>query len=406
MTTTQLTELAHRLATINQFKTNEVGQNRLVYSPTWVEAQRQVIKWGLELGFQVSVDDFGTAYLDMPGTTEPETVIATGSHIDTVAQGGQYDGLYEVLGGLQAIENLVVEFGRPQKTLRLISFSEEEGSRFPDTFTGSKHYTGQQVDLTMKDPAGIQFDDARKQAVIKLMLAGVHHQLPDLPDTFTELHIEQGPRLIDHGLQIGLVTGIVGQRRYTVTVKGIANHAGTTPMNDRADALQHAVDLIVALREQARRLNPDLTFTVGEMHISPNTSNVIPGLVTFTVDCRNSDEAVLDQFERLLQQTVEAPGNPRITSSANRWAKSDVTQLDRQLLESNQAIANQLGFKSIQLASGAGHDSQIMAKHTRTTMIFVPSINGISHAPAENTSQEDLLRGVELLSASLHQQAY
>lgn len=161
MTTTQLTELAHRLATINQFKTNEVGQNRLVYSPTWVEAQRQVIKWGLELGFQVSVDDFGTAYLDMPGTTEPETVIATGSHIDTVAQGGQYDGLYGVLGGLQAIENLVVEFGRPQKTLRLISFSEEEGSRFPDTFTGSKHYTGQQVDLTMKDPAGIQFDDAR-----------------------------------------------------------------------------------------------------------------------------------------------------------------------------------------------------------------------------------------------------
>lgn len=406
MTTTQLKQLAHRLDTINQFKTNEVGQNRLVYSPTWVEAQRQVIKWGFELGFQVSVDDFGTAYLDMSGTTTSKTVIATGSHIDTVAQGGKYDGLYGVLGGLQAIENLVAKFGRPKKTLRLISFNEEEGSRFPDTFTGSKHYTGQRVDLTMKDPAGIQFDDARKHAVAELKLPGVRHELPDLPTSFTELHIEQGPRLIDGGLQIGLVTAIVGQRRYTVTVRGIANHAGTTPMNDRADALQRAVDLIVALRNAASQLKSDLTFTVGEMHVSPNTSNVIPGLVTFTIDCRNNDEAVLDQFEHLIHQIVETPSHAKISSSVNRWAESNVTHLDDQLLENNQQLVDHLGFKSVQLASGAGHDSQIMAKVTRTTMIFVPSINGISHAPEENTSEADLLHGVELLAANLHQQAY
>jgi allantoate deiminase len=250
MTTTQLNQLTHRLNQINDLSKGEVGQNRLVYSPTWIAAQQQIIQWGLDLGFQGTVDDFGTAYLDIPGKTNPEQVIATGSHVDTVKQGGRFDGLYGVLGGLQALERLLDDNGQPSKTLRLISFSEEEGSRFPETFTGSKHYTGQPINLAMRDPDGISFDAARRAAVSKLDRPGVSHNLPALPVTFTELHIEQGPRLIDHHLQIGLVTSIVGQRRFTVTVKGIANHAGTTPMNDRADALQMAVDLISDLRKK------------------------------------------------------------------------------------------------------------------------------------------------------------
>ncbi|MEE8825533.1 allantoate amidohydrolase [Lentilactobacillus sunkii] len=406
MTTTQLNQLAHRIDTINAFSKGEIGQNRLVYSPTWIRAQQQVINWGLQLGFDVTVDDFGTTYMDIPGTVQPDQIIAAGSHIDTVAQGGRFDGLYGVLGGLQAIENLLESFGRPKKTLRLISFSEEEGSRFPDTFTGSKHYTGQPINLAMTDPNGVSFEDARRNAVAKLKITGVKSGRPELPSTFTELHIEQGPRLIDHHLQIGLVTSIVGQRRFTVTVKGIANHAGTTPMDERADALEMAVTLISDLRQQAHQLDKGLTFTVGEMHISPNTSNVIPGLVTFSIDTRHNNEAVLDQFEQIINQVVERSQDTNITNNVNRWAKSDVTHLDDQLLAANQDIANQLDFSSVQLASGAGHDSQIMAKVTRTTMIFVPSINGISHAPEENTSQEDLLRGVELLTESLHQQAY
>ncbi|APR07414.1 M20 family metallo-hydrolase [Lentilactobacillus parabuchneri] len=406
MTTTQLNQLAHRLNQINDLSKGEVGQNRLVYSPTWIAAQQQIIQWGLDLGFQVTVDDFGTAYLDIPGKTNPEQVIATGSHIDTVKQGGRFDGLYGVLGGLEALERLLDADGQPSKTLRLISFSEEEGSRFPETFTGSKHYTGQSINLAMRDPDGISFEAARQAAVSKLDLPGVNHNLPALPVTFTELHIEQGPRLIDHHLQIGLVTSIVGQRRFTVTVKGIANHAGTTPMNDRADALQMAVDLISDLRKNARQVDPQLTFTVGEFHVSPNTSNVIPGRVDFTIDTRHEKETVLDQFEQILHQVVETPRASKITSSVNRWAKSDATQLDQAMLARNQAIADHLGFRSSQLASGAGHDSQIMAQMTRTTMIFVPSINGTSHAPEENTSQADLERGVTLLTESLHQQAY
>ncbi len=255
MTTTQLNQLTHRLETINGLSKGEIGQNRLVYSPTWVSAQQQVIKWGLDLGLQVSVDDFGTTYMDIPGTVHPDQVIAVGSHIDTVAQGGRFDGLYGVLGGLQAIEDLLETAGRPKKTIRLISFSEEEGSRFPDTFTGSKHYTNQKVNLAMTDPDGISFENARKDAVGKLNLPGVTHAKPGLPSTFTELHIEQGPRLIDRQLQIGLVTAIVGQRRFTVTVKGIANHAGTTPMDERADALEMAVTLISELRSRAHELN-------------------------------------------------------------------------------------------------------------------------------------------------------
>ena len=397
-----------RVETLARYTLPDQPWTRRAFSPLFLEA-REWLRGEFEAaGLTTRLDAGGNLIGTRAGRNAQRKPIATGSHCDTVMSGGRFDGIIGVLAGIEVAHTMQEHGITLDHPFEVIDFLSEEPSDYGISCVGSRALCGQlSADmLAARNPQG----ETLAQGIARIGgdPAALNAPLRRAGETaaFVELHIEQGPRLIDQGLQIGLVKSIVGQRRYTVTVKGIANHAGTTPMNDRADALQHAVDLIVTLREQARRLNPDLTFTVGEMHISPNTSNVIPGLVTFTVDCRNSDEAVLDQFERLLQQTVTAPGNPQITSSADRWAKSDVTLLDRQLLENNQAIANQLGFKSFQLASGAGHDSQIMAKHTRTTMIFVPSINGISHAPAENTSQEDLLRGVELLAASLHQQAY
>ncbi|GEP24745.1 MAG: M20 family metallo-hydrolase [Lentilactobacillus diolivorans] len=406
MLTTSLDQLDQRLKTINSFSHNGLGQNRLVYTPSWIAGQKQLINWGLSIGLAPTVDDYGTVYLDVLGTETPNQIIATGSHMDTVAQGGRFDGLYGVIGGLQSIETLLNAFGRPKKTLRLISFSEEEGSRFPTTFSGSKHYARIEETVGLTDKSGISFDTARIRAVSRLEASSVNRSLPSLPLTFTELHIEQGPRLVAKHQQIGLVTSIVGQRRFTVVINGIANHAGTTPMNRRHDALQSGIQLISRLELLAQSLSPDLTVTVGEFNVEPNTSNVIPGKVSFTIDCRHVDSEILNEFETMIHCEAKLMTRPQLSIRVNRWANSQPVQLDQQLLAQNDHLANQLNLSHVSLASGAGHDSQIMSQVTRTTMIFVPSINGISHAPQEATHLTDLKAGVDLLTASLHQQAY
>ncbi|KRL75062.1 M20 family metallo-hydrolase [Secundilactobacillus paracollinoides] len=382
------------------------GQNRLVYTPRWVAAQKALIAFAVAQDLSVSVDDYGTVYMDLPGrATAP--AIATGSHMDTVVHGGQFDGLYGVLGGLQALLTLRDRHGQPHQTLRAISFSEEEGSRFPTTFSGSKHYA-RLADITgLTDDSGASFDTARITAVTQLQqLPGVTRQLPALPKSFTELHIEQGPRLITTGRTIGLVSAIVGQRRFTITVTGTANHAGTTPMNQRHDALQAAITLMSQLRVTAATAESQLTFTVGQLTVSPNTSNVIPGKVVFTVDCRHADDTVLGAFETAMRHLVNQTSAPGITASIIRWVHDKPAPLAAPLLAANRMLATQLGFDPVVMDSGAGHDSEIMSRVTPTTMIFVPSVNGISHAPNEYTAPEDLAAGIKLLTASLFQQAY
>ncbi|KRK39443.1 M20 family metallo-hydrolase [Loigolactobacillus bifermentans] len=378
------------------------GQNRLVYNAAWQANQQRLIQLGQEFGAKVTVDDYGSVYLDFPGS-QPGLAVATGSHMDTVQHGGQYDGLYGVLGGLCAIEQLRQTYDRPRKTLRLIAFSEEEGSRFPAAFTGSKFYLGQPQTQPLLDDAGISFETARQQAVTPLQaLPQVHTKRPALPATFTELHIEQGPRLKLAHKAIGLVTGIVAQRRYVVTVHGQANHAGTTPMIHRQDAVQRASALMTHLYDVAQQGSASLTFTIGAITVHPNVDNVIAGECRFTVDCRDETDAKLTQFTQQLDACVAA--DPQVTLTPTLTVSA--TRLSHALLRQNELLAQELGLPYEQLFSGAGHDSQIMYTAVPTTMLFVPSDNGVSHCPEEHTSAADLAKGVALLAASLYQQAY
>lgn len=404
VTRTAVADLFRRIIRLSD---DTIGQNRLVYTPYWVAAQQALIKFAVDQKLTVSVDDYGTVYVDLPGQTTASPAIATGSHMDTVVHGGKYDGLYGVLGGLSALLQLRDKYGQPRQTLRVISFSEEEGSRFPVTFSGSKHYAGI-IDVTgITDNAGISIDSARATAVSQLQREpGVSRSLPDLPQSFTELHIEQGPRLNNQGKTIGLVKAIVGQRRFSVTIIGAANHAGTTPMNVRKDALQTAVQLISRLNQLATATDPLLTFTVGHLEISPNTSNVIPGQVIFSVDCRHADDRILDTFEMQLRNAVNQATAPGITTAISRWVSDKPVPLAAPLLAANRVLATRLGYDPVVMVSGAGHDSEIMSRVTPTTMIFVPSVAGISHAPEELTAPADLTAGIALLTASLHQQAY
>lgn len=394
-----------RFQQIIQLSNHTTGQNRLVYSSNWIAAQSALIHFGQQIGLTTMVDNYGNVYLDLPG--KDDQVIATGSHMDTVIDGGKYDGLYGVLGGLQAIDSLKNRLGTPQHTLRLISFSEEEGSRFNTTFSGSKYYALHQSVTALTDAGGVSFEKARHHAVNQLQsLPNVIAKRPAIPASFTELHIEQGPRLITSHDQIGLVSGIVGQRRWTVTVQGESNHAGTTPMNERHDALQAAVTMISSLNQYAHQLSDHLTFTVGQLTVSPNTSNVIPGTVTFTIDARHADDRVLDEFEQFIDNSQHQLTDPQINVNLKRYVKDSPATFDTNLLSQNELIAQQLGLTSRVMTSGAGHDSYVMNQVSPTTMIFVPSEGGISHAPNELTQPADLKAGIELLMASLHAQAY
>ncbi|MDF7637950.1 M20 family metallo-hydrolase [Lactobacillus sp. ESL0791] len=391
---------------ITNFPSTKSGQNRLVYSAAWLKGQELLIKFALQANLQVAVDDYGSVYLDLVGT-QADQVIATGSHMDTVKNGGRLDGLYGVLGGLQAILDLQQKYGQPVKTLRLISFCEEEGSRFNATFSGSKHYTGVSETTDLVDDYGIRIEEARAQAVTKLQqLSGVIRKLPQLPESFTELHIEQGMRLEKQGLSLGLVSGITGQRRYQLLVTGITNHAGTTLMSERHDALLNAIQLISRLQQLAQAVNPNLTFTIGSFAVWPNTSNVIPGKVEFSLDCRYPDEQVLNIFEKLMRNAATEIADPEIKVRIENWVHDQPVILDQKLLAANQRLAQKMGYQTMTMVSGAGHDSAIMSQRVPTTMIFVPSIKGISHAPAEATKKEDLARGVRFLAAALHREAY
>lgn len=390
---------------IVQLSDKTVGQNRLVYSPNWLAAQTLLIQFGQQNGLTATVDDYGNVYLDLPGTDNQ--AVATGSHMDTVINGGKYDGLYGVLGGLQAIISLKKQLGTPLHTLRLISFSEEEGSRFNTTFSGSKYYALHQTAPVLTDSNNISFDRARSQAVDQLQkLSHVRVNRPSLPKSFTELHIEQGPRLTDSQTQIGLVAGIVGQRRWSVTVQGESNHAGTTPMNDRHDALQTTVTIITELNSLAHRLSNHLTFTVGQLNVAPNTANVIPGKVQFTIDARHADDHVLDHFEQVITDTCHQLMDSQISVHIKRYVKDLPATFDATLLSQNEQLAQRLKLTSRVMVSGAGHDSYVMNQVTPTTMIFVPSEGGISHAPNEFTNPADLKAGINLLMASLQAQAY
>lgn len=395
----------HRFQQIIHLSDTNNGQNRLVYSPSWIAAQTELIRFGQQIGLTSMVDDYGNVYLDLPG--DDDQIIATGSHMDTVINGGKYDGLYGVLGGLQAIDRLKQQLGTPRHTLRLISFSEEEGSRFNATFTGSKYYALHESAVPLRDGAGWSFDDARQRAVTQLQaLKGVLIKRPSRPTSFTELHIEQGPRLINNHAQIGLVSGIVGQRRFQVTVQGESNHAGTTPMANRHDALQTTITMIAKLNQLAQRIGDGLTFTVGQLNVTPNTANVIPGKVQFTIDSRHADNQVLDQFEESITRVSHGLEDDKITVNTEQYVRDEPATFDANLLSQNEQIVQRLGLTSQVMVSGAGHDSYVLNQVSPTTMIFVPSEGGISHAPNEYTCSADLKAGIEVLMASLQAQAY
>ncbi|MFD1954395.1 allantoate deiminase [Paenibacillus thailandensis] len=384
------------------------GVTRLLYSPEWLEAQKFLARRMKGLGFEVRYDRVGNLYGRLPGTMKNGPVILTGSHIDTVRCGGRYDGAYGIAAAIAALSYLNETYGQPTYSLEVVSFCEEEGSRFPLTYWGS----GNAVGLYDWDGAA-EVRDAEKTSLKEAMEAAGFGK-PEQPEAlrsdlaaYIELHIEQGPILERMHKRIGIVEAIVGQRRYGITVRGEANHAGTTPMPMRKDALAGASEMIIQLEAEAIQWGEPLVATVGRIEAAPNTPNVVPETVQFTVDIRHHDERVLDSFSgHIINKFKEIARWRGLELSTVCWLEAKPAPMHKDLSDRLEKISGDLSLPYRRMVSGAGHDAQLFPGVCPTAMLFVPSKGGISHSPDEYTAPDELADGVSVLAALLYELAY
>ncbi|MBB3127995.1 allantoate deiminase [Paenibacillus rhizosphaerae] len=384
------------------------GVTRLLYTPSWCEAQRLLADRMADAGLEVRYDRAGNLYGRLPGTRPDLPVVLTGSHVDTVRVGGNYDGAAGIAAGIAALSYLKRRFGTPVRTLEVVSFCEEEGSRFPLTYWGSGSIEGRYRigDGTgIYDAEGVSLDEAMKAAGF-----GRGGQ-PDCRRTdigdYVELHIEQGVVLEAAGRRIGVVESIVGQRRYGITVTGTSNHAGTTPMSYRADALAGAAEMIIKVEEMAWQAGRGLVATVGRIEAWPNTPNVVPGQVRFSLDIRHTESYMLNEFSEAALETFRGIAAVRkLRMEAACWVKTEPVPMDGALAGRIERLCIEANLPCLRMVSGAGHDAQIMAAVSRAAMLFVPSRGGISHAKEEYTEPAHLSEGTAVLTACLHELAY
>nr|WP_252501625.1 allantoate deiminase [Sporosarcina sp. Marseille-Q4943] len=402
-------EIAHLEEWLGEFgKDPEGGVTRLLYSKEWVEAQKALEQMMQEDGLTTRYDDIGNLFGRLEGSTYKDETILTGSHVDTVKNGGKLDGAFGILAGILAIRLLKEKYGQPLRNLEVVSFAEEEGSRFPYAFWGSKNFVGiaKKEDVeNITDFNDVPFVEAMREAGFDFR----DESKPFRNDLkgFVEIHIEQGNVLEKEGKDIGVVHSIVGQRRFTVEVTGVANHAGTTPMGYRKDALFAASQMINSVISRAKEYGDPLVATVGKIEVKPNTVNVVPGEALFTLDVRHTEKEVLVKFTEELTAIIQKiAAESDVETTIDMWMDEDPIPMDKQIVAAIEKQTKENGFNYKMMHSGAGHDSQIIAPVLPTAMIFVPSREGISHNPLEYTSPEQLAVGVQALMNSLYALAY
>lgn len=372
------------------------GCCRLALTEEDRQGRELVIGWMHELGLQVSSDAMGNVFGLRPGTEDGPPVM-TGSHIDTVRTGGIYDGNLGVLGGLEVIETLNEAGIVTRRPLCVAFFTNEEGARFAPDMMGSLVYVG---GMSLEDARATQgIDDQSVGDCLDAIGAGGDAPVgkPDV-HAFVEVHIEQGPVLEESGITIGAVEKVQGISWQEFSFTGISNHAGTTPMRLRHDAGHAAMATGAFVRDLVNRIGGDQVGTVGAFDIKPNLVNVVANHARFTVDLRNTDNSRLKQAEQELQAFVERLAEREGIEVEHRTlARFDPVPFDPGMVDRVEAAAQALGHSVMRMPSGAGHDAQMLARVCPTSMIFVPSVDGVSHNINEFTAPEDLEAGTNVL---------
>ena len=374
------------------------GNTRLALTDEDRQARDLFRSWCEAAGLSVTIDRLGSMFARREGRNPKRPPILLGSHLDTQPMGGRFDGILGVLGALEVIRTMNDHGLVTEAPIEIVNWTDEEGCRFTPTLMPSGVTAGTlrlEDVLSATDRDGKRFGDE---------LERIGYRGEDFPGEgrqiggYLELHIEQGPVLESEGTTIGVVTGGFGLEWFDIVIEGFAVHAGTTPMEHRRDALAAAADLITRLIAMGRE-RPDRRVTIGELHVTPGSRNIVPAKVLFTVDLRNPDASDLacmhEQARSAMQAVQEAhPGCPiRIESFIN----SPVTRFDPGMIAKVRSAAAALGLSHRDIVSGATHDAIHMAALTPTAMIFVPSKDGISHNETEFTSKEHCAAGANVL---------
>ena len=392
--------LNRTLAELGRIGETPQGMMRLAYSPYDVQGRAYVANLMHQAGFQTRVDAAGNVIARRPGSEPNLPAIALGSHIDTVPLGGKYDGALGVLGAVEVGQTLAENRITLRHPLEIIIFTNEEGTRFHRWLLGSRAMAGllEPEDYTAVDDEGVSLERRLADVGGDLQKIDQARRYPGELAAYFELHIEQGPTLHRSGIPLGAVTGITGRFVFKVEVQGMANHAGTTPMPDRHDALAAASHLVLATQRLATDDEICRVATVGNIQVAPNAVNVVPGEVSMGVEFRDVDTNALSAAETTLRRNaaeIADANRVAITIDQVEAARSVPMPARMQALVAEAADQAGLGYAS--LPSGAGHDAQAIATITEAGMVFVPSVNGISHSPGEYTPPEDCATGAQAL---------
>ena len=370
------------------------GLTRLALTDEDRRGRDLLVGWMREAGLTVTVDQMGNISGLRPGT-EGLPPVLMGSHADSVPTGGKYDGQLGVLCALEVIRTLTG--ARTRHPVGMVIFTNEEGARFQPAMIGSGVLAGK---IALEDAYNARDRDGKRlgDELERIGYLGPEPCVPRPARAYLELHIEQGPILEEEGLPVGVVEGIVAIAWSRLTLTGVQDHAGPTPMRIRHDALVAAAEVVRAVREIPRRIGGDLVTTVGRLDVSPNIPNAIPGRVTLSVDMRVADEATLTRAVGMLDRVVkDAARREGVASELEHYWRVPRTEFDAGVVGAVERAARSLGCGHRRILSGAGHDAQYMAAICPTGMVFVPSRAGRSHCEEEFTALDDIEHGANTL---------
>jgi N-carbamoyl-L-amino-acid hydrolase len=358
------------------------GVTRLALSEEDRIARNLLRDWALEAGFTCDVDSMGNMFIRRAGRNPALAPVMTGSHVDSQPLGGNYDGIYGVLAGLELLRTLNDNNVQTERDIVLVNWTNEEGARFAPAMLASGVWAGQ----LSEDFAYARMDSKRVTVREALEAIGYRGEIPARAfpvHACYELHIEQGPILEDEAIDIGLVRAAMGQRWFTIALDGFAAHAGTTPMPSRRDALTAFAELALKVEEIGYRHAPDGRATIGMAEITPNSRNVVPSRVVCSVEFRHPEQDALEAMEMALHQAAESLSARGVTANVERIFDYAPIAFNASCLARTERAVAALGYSSKPMVSGAGHDTCYVSKIAPASMIFIPCVKGISHNEAE-----------------------
>ncbi|AGA68462.1 amidase, hydantoinase/carbamoylase family [Desulfitobacterium dichloroeliminans LMG P-21439] len=375
------------------------GVTRHAFTAEHRTSKDLVAEYMRQAGLSVREDAVGNLIGRREGRDPHAPVVLTGSHIDTVCDGGIFDGGLGIIGGIEVLQTLKEQGIETQHPIEVYAFNDEEGSRFSFSMFGSRGVIGDlsPKDLEMKDKAGMTVAQAMSEQGFDSVKIQEAIRAKEELKAFVELHIEQGKVLERNDLSVGIVTGIVNELWMKIVVNGEAGHAGATPMNLRQDALVAAAEMVQVIESEAKKTGSTVA-TVGRFNVFPGGINIIPGRVEFTLDLRDISQEVSDQVEAAIFKEIERICQERgVQIETEILQRIPPTPCSQEFQLAAKKACQEIGLKYFCLPSGAGHDAMQMVNICPIGMIFIRSKDGISHNPAEWSSMEDCADGVNVL---------